>query len=386
MPVSNIPPFLNTPMSSRRSILFSGAIAAVVAIAFIAISVIAGFPGNYNLAQNSIQTSEGGTGTLAVLLTDPPTVPSGTTALYANYSDVQVHVSGDGNNSGWIDLQSAGSINLMGVINATQTIASAKIFQGDFNAMRFNITSAEITFNGLNYSVGLIFGRHTVYVPIIGGIRVVEGETMVSVIDMTPTVFLINDPSNPSFVLIPSARGYVLPSASVGSVHTAVGDRDDINTNPALMWLHQNSRFLITGVSLTTNSLSLYVTNTGNTSLVFRLATISSTQTPSGGRMGSVNGLPLTSISEYFVVSANSSLVPITGKFTTSQLYDTVAANGYLLLPHASVTFSYSGSIIIGGLSVNVIHQTQAINVGQQYIVKISTGGLIAMTDVTATA
>ncbi len=377
-------------MSSKSSIILSGVIAAIIAVALIGTALFTGLtPLRINSGGTSTTTSTGaaGGGTLAVLLTDPPTVPIGTTALYASYSDVQVHINGEGNDSGWIDLHSSGSINLMGVVNATQTIASAKIQQGDFNALRFNITSAVITYQGKNYSVGLIYQEHMVFVPISGGIAVQNGQTAVSVIDLTPTVILVGDPQNPSFVLIPLARGYVLPASSVSQVHTEVGERDDIEHNPALMWLHQNSHFQITAVKLTPNSLSITVTNTGSVSLVFRVAAVTSTQSVSGGLVQGDDGIPSPSISEFFAVAPNSSLIALTGA-NHVPIFETIAANGYLLPPAASVTFGYAGPITLGVLTA-VWHpgfQTHSIIPGQQYTVRIMASGLIASTEVSATA
>ena len=373
-------------MSSKRSIILSGMIAAIVAVALIATALFAGVTVKQSSSTTTSSSGPSGSGTLAVLLTDPPTVPAGTTALYASYSDVQVHVNGEGNNSGWIDLHSSGSVNLMGVVNATQTIASANIQQGDFNALRFNITSATITYQSKNYSVGLIYQQHIVFVQISGGILVRNGQTTVSVIDLAPTVILVGDPQNPSFVLIPQARGYVLPADSVSQVHTEVGERDEIENNPALMWLHQSTHFQITSVKLTPSSLSITVMNTGNASLVFRVAALSSTQSVSGGSMPGDIGIPPAAISEYFAVAPNASLIALT-EANHVPIYQTVAANGYFLSPSASVTFSYTGPITLGVLTA-VWHsgfQTQQINVGQNYIVKIMASGLVSSTEVTAT-
>src|SRR5579872_277586 len=103
-------------MSSKNKALVSGAIAAVIAIALISGLVLTPglLPKSTTLSSTTTSggsTQRSGSGTLAVLMTDPPTVPDGTTAVYINYSDVQVHVSQDGNNSGWTDLQSSGTIN-----------------------------------------------------------------------------------------------------------------------------------------------------------------------------------------------------------------------------------------------------------------------------------
>src|SRR5579862_2303670 len=138
-------------MSSKNKALVSGAIAAVIAIALISGLVLTTglLPKSTTLVSSTTtsggSTQRSGSGTWSVLMTDPPTVPDGTTAVYINYSDVQVHVSQDGNNSGWTDLQSSGTINLMSILNSTQTIAAANITSGVFNGLRFNVTGAVVT-------------------------------------------------------------------------------------------------------------------------------------------------------------------------------------------------------------------------------------------------
>ena len=132
-------------MTNKRYVMTSAVVAAVAAIALISATILS--PGM--LALGSTSTAQSGpSGTLAVLLTDPPTVPNGVTAVYATYSDVQVHVNGAGNLSGWYDLHSSGQINLMSVINIGQTIASTSVPTGNYDALRFNVTAAMVTYQG----------------------------------------------------------------------------------------------------------------------------------------------------------------------------------------------------------------------------------------------
>jgi hypothetical protein len=151
---------------------------------------------------------------MAVLMTDPPTIPTGVTSVYINYSDVSVHVSDAGNQTGWTDLQSSGEIDLLSVINSTETIAATNVTSGIFNALRFNITSALITFQGTNYTADLVYQQHTLFVPIVGGITISGGQTSAAVIEMTPTVLLLGNATNPTFAFIPAAKGYTLPAQS----------------------------------------------------------------------------------------------------------------------------------------------------------------------------
>ena len=62
-----------------------------------------------------------------VSLTDPPEVPSGTSALVVTYSSVGVHLLGAGNDSGWIYSNTSGTLNLMSLVNVSQAIATVTI-------------------------------------------------------------------------------------------------------------------------------------------------------------------------------------------------------------------------------------------------------------------
>ena len=88
-----------------------------------------------------------------MLLTDPPTVPNGTTAVYVTYSGLAVHIAGAGNNSGWHVLNAQGSIDLMSIINVSQTIASANIQSG-----RFRRASFQHYFGDSHFSWHKLFG------------------------------------------------------------------------------------------------------------------------------------------------------------------------------------------------------------------------------------
>jgi hypothetical protein len=363
------------------SIVLSASIAGVLAIALILIVLLSGIF-FLNSGGPTSSVPNGQEGILAVLLTDPPVVPQGTSALFVSYDELQVHLSSAGNDSGWVDLGSSGTINLMSLVNTTETIASTKIAATSFNAIRLHIVSAEATFEGVNYSVDLPSGRNVLIVPIEGGgIEVRGGETSVSVVDITPTLVLLGNPDNPRFELVPSAKAYVLPSQAASNVHTSVGEKDDVESNPYLRSLLSNSKFQITSVILSPELLSITVRNTGNSSLVFRFASIFPYSSGSGSPLVSESpNLPLPAMSEYFVVEPNSSLVPL-ATINLTEAYSTIASGGYLLPPSASVTFNYTGEITLGfiaALASSGNFQVQHITPGEYYVVRITASGVSA--------
>src|ERR1700691_686599 len=149
-------------MNGKSRAILSGVLAVIIAVALVGAyvftqSVQTGSTSAVSSTTQSTQPPNGKTGTLAVLMTDPPTIPVGVTAVYMNYSNVQVHVSKAGNQTGWTDLQTSGDINLLSIVNSTQTIAAANISSGIFNALQFNITNVVITFQGQNYTADLVY-------------------------------------------------------------------------------------------------------------------------------------------------------------------------------------------------------------------------------------
>ncbi len=384
---------LEENMTPKRSVIMSGTIAAIVALALISAAVLS--PGL--LGTSSTTKSQASTGTLSVLLTDPPTVPNGVTALYATYNDIAVHVSDAGNQSGWYKVTATGTINLMSVINVSQTIATGNIPSGTYNALRFNITSAQVTYDGKNYTALFVedsTGATSLTVPIVGGLAVQSGASAAAVIDLTPTVLLLGNTTNPTFAFIGAARAYTMPAQSISHSDFKIGHRDDLKGEGWWQRIQHSSHFEITTASLSNDSLSVTVKNTGNTSLVFRMVAVTSTTSQTGGDgrwMSSDASIAATSA--FFAVEPNQSMVFLNGTSRFGML-KTVAAGGYLLAPNASATFTYSGPITIGTLNhlgfdgehanFQVSQSTQSIVSGQRFVISVQASGLMAQTAVVA--
>ena len=329
--------------------------------------------------------SSGPSGALAILMTDPPTVPEGVTNVYITYADLGIHVSGDGNNSGWHILNLQGDIDLMSIINSTQTVAEANITSGNFNELSFNVTSAVVTFQGLNYTADLVYQNHVLYIPIVGGISISQGVTSAAVIDVSPTVLLLGNLTNPTFAFLPSATAYTVPAQSVSTLHLNVGNRDNIQNASWWVSIQQQSKFEITGVSLTPTSLSFNVTNTGDVPLMLRIVDIISRSSVSGGNVPFSNFGSLLTISEVFVLERNATVLPIT-VVGNGVVENEIYSAGFILPVGHSQTFSYSGNITLGVAITSLYKhaQTQQITRGQTYILALTGNGQIAQAAVVA--
>ena len=391
-------------MSTTRNVVISAVIAAVIAITLVSATILS--PGLVSSKTSSSSTSaaQSGTGTLAVMLTDPPTVPDGVTALYATYNNIAVHVSGAGNQSGWYDLHSSGQINLMGVVNVSQTVASASIPSGVYNVLRFNVTSAQVTYNGANYTALLLEnqqGASVITVAIPGGVQVSNAQTSAAMLDLTPTVLLLGNHTDPSFAFIGAARAYTLPAQSYSRDDLKVGSRVDLTKQNWWKQLEKTAHFGITAASLTPSSFSITVDNTGNTSILFRMAAITPTTSYHGGFV------PVgPESSAMFVVEPNGTLIPLGGNLR--EMAQSVLAGGYLLAPKTNATFSYSGTIEIGRLPISIVtgqatsgqqtstttspagsttisgQSVQSITPGGKYVITVQANELTAKTSVIA--
>ncbi|MDG6998632.1 MAG: hypothetical protein JRN15_05905 [Nitrososphaerota archaeon] len=160
---------------------------------------------------HTITSTSAPTGVLAAQITDPPVVPPGTTHLYVNYSDIEAHTFDLNNNSVWFTVASAGSIDLMKVVNSGVTLGSSTVASGVFDKVRFDISNATITYYGRNYTASIPLSQ--IVVPLAnGGVRVAPNSTAGFVISVSPTILPSSSGNKISFLLLPSAQGVPIPS------------------------------------------------------------------------------------------------------------------------------------------------------------------------------
>lgn len=352
-----------------KVVLLSIGIAASIAIT---LSVgIVGFAADLGSKSSSISTISStsvtsqqmnSTGTLAILITDPSIIPNGVTAVYFNYSKIEIHASGTNNQSGWEDLPASGALNLLAVLNSTETIAAVNISSGLFNSIRFNMTSVFVTFQNENYSAYFENQKHTLVLPIVGGIDVKGGQTSGALIEMMPTILLVGNDTDPAFAFIPEARGFVLPALSV-SIHPKIGDRDDYTGN-ITSEIHDLTHFRVSSSVLTPDSVSIAVENTGAAMVILRVVALTCGTTVSEGWVPSLPLAPTSNISEFFIVAPNASLIPLTAS-ANSKLIETVAQAGFSLAPHQNETFSYSGALYQGDALA------QNMSFGEHYVLTV---------------
>jgi hypothetical protein len=317
-----------------------GAVKYIVVGAVVAIALI-GFAIAYPML-----TSQGNTGVLALQITDPPVAPPGVTSIIIAYSNVYVHISNAGQNSGWRQVAGSGSIDLMTVVNVTQTLGETPIPDGVYNAIRFNITSASITYNGTTYPANVPSGW--IFAPLhAGSLSVTSTYDVGAVIDMAPTVIMSNDAGTLHFVIMPVVRGYPVPGA-FSKTYERIGARESKATQTYLKAdeFQDMGRIVITSATLTPTSLTVNVKNIGSTNVTLThviLWGISQYSLTSGNT--TVYG-ELRSY-QMFAVESNASLEAVTNKQTIMAQWQ-AGQLGYYLTPSgtagSTISLSYSNS------------------------------------------
>ncbi len=198
--------------------------AILTAVAIISIALIA----NPTMLPQTVSAAS-----FTVMLTDPPNVPDGTTLLDLNYSDVSLHVTYPNGTIEWLPVGSSGKVNLLSLINMTETIASTTIPVGSaIDKIQFTIAEVETVVKGALYNVTAL--SNTLVVKVANG-HVNQALSGV-LIDFNPTLVQIkavdaNGALVHYYVLVPSATATVVGNLDKEQVlvGTVVKLHDDDN-------------------------------------------------------------------------------------------------------------------------------------------------------------
>ena len=378
-------------MSSKQQTVLAGVMALVAAAIMIGATMIGGiFSPSVTLPQGQTgTTTPTASGVLSVLVTDPPLVPAGVSGVYVTYSDLAVHVSGAGNQSGWRHVSDGGTLDLMKLVNVSLTIAAVNVPSGRYDMLRFNISSASVAFGGKNYTAFVPSGEITV--PIIGGIEVAASKPSATIVDIRPVVMNIGSQSEPEFIIRPSASAFVVPQGQVTPEMAREGGRFELRG--AAWWAQIQQSYTrniaITGAALNQRSLNVTVQNRGPGTLL-RLVVVTPLATslfggggsPGRHKPGPAGGvLPEAMLgSAVFLVEKNGTLLPVRLSLPTliqgrgageiaNALFD---LTGYNLTAGSSVTLGYRGAVYFGfWFSPRPQAGASQVVPGEQYMVTV---------------
>lgn len=204
--------------------------------------------------------------TLLFSITDPPSVPSGTSALLVSYSSLQASVDYANGTSGWVSGSGSGSLDLMQLVNLTQVIGSATVPANSIvTAIRMRIASSNITINGTTYNVTIPSGSGLLTA------NVTESSlngTSSALIDFTPSVVTIFTANSSVFVLVPSVKAVLVRNATQASVGARVRLTERDRASLELARPNITVSNAIVSVMGNATGFSVTVTNNANRSVV----------------------------------------------------------------------------------------------------------------------
>lgn len=249
------------------------------------------------------QTSSAGASFL-VMLTDPPTVPAGTTVLNLTYTNISIHVTYTNGTSEWLPLNASGTVNLFSLQNMSQTIASTTIpINTTVNKIQFTIGNVEAQINGTNYNVTALSNTFVISVANSQVNQTLSGV----LVDFNPSLVQIQAADADGnlvyyYVLVPSATATVITDISrdrikVGSI-VELGQNDKTKLVRVIEQFSKNVTIVSASLSVNGNvtSLLVNVTNAGNiTFKIFGLTLhgeFNSTRTLKHYGMGEINDEP----------------------------------------------------------------------------------------------
>ncbi len=387
-------------MSSKtRTIAYGIAALAVAAVLVAAYTYIPAF-------MSQTQASS----TYVVMLTDPPSVPSGTLWLNLTYSGVSLHVTTPGKGSQWVDVPAPGTVNLLGLYsqNESQVIASSKIPVGSLvDQVRLDVVSVQIDVNNTVSSVASVTNQISIS---INNPQAAGAGISGSLLNMMPSIAQISGVNASGgaanyFVMVPSATA--IAKGNVSQSEAGMGQRMKLSAqdHSELQQAEAAGNVTVVGSSLAVNgnttALTVTLKNDGKTNatvfgLVLHGNLSASLYLPSGlcpvnatSHNQTTNGRPANQTG---CVNARQIEHPDTLAFridTTSNtlvpLFGDQSFNGTSMLlvqPGQTVTLSFSGTIQLSPKAAPVIVITPVS--GQSYTLRLMGEGFETST-VTAT-
>ena len=246
-------------------------IATIAVIAILAVGTYFALPYLNQSSSNkkSGSTTNRGSGSFFVSLTDPPNVPQGTSALYVTYSQIQLIVATNGSES-MIDVTGSGTVNVLTLINSSIVIGTANLSSGTIlKQIKFTISNATITIGGVNSSV--VIGESVLTTNVS---QTYSGKEA-ALVDLQPSITEIQTFDENVYVLTPAVKSVLAPVGQFGQIQGSPQQGMNLgNFNGTFFggFLDSPASGLsITNASLVANgndtSLSVTIKNIGNSSV-----------------------------------------------------------------------------------------------------------------------
>lgn len=291
-----------------------------------------------------------------VMLTDPPTVPAGTTMLNLSYSEISIHVTYPSNTTQWLNVTGNGTVNAFSLINVTQTIANITLPNGTIvDKIQFTISQIQAQINGTVYPVTALSNLLTV--SIANSQRLNQTQSGV-LLDLNPTLVQIQATNaeggtDSYYVLVPGATAVYVNSVNQNQVKVGTIVELQQNDREKLIRVVEGFRAKVSIDSASLSSsgnitnFSMTLSNKGNSDATVFGVTLN-------GQFN-VSGLPRASNGKDKEISRpdslpfrinGTSLVPLPGLSENEGDNEGIGKVSRLTLsPGQSVTLSFSGVI-----------------------------------------
>jgi hypothetical protein len=336
-------------------------------------------------------------------MTDPPNVPANVSNVYVNYSAIFVGTpSPDNTTEYWYYLSGPGQVDLMSLVNESVTVGGSEVpAGGTYDEVTFNVTSAVITYLGINFSSSTssvaLENNYNVTAQIEGGgVSIGENSSNGLLLDVSPTISDFQNDSGVFFVLDASAVGVPIPEQDWNSSLAVRGAT--VNLAQSSWW--QNSTAQIQGnitinyVILSNDTLQVFVENIGDYNVTVNEVSIlenvsqavdqanssSTTSTDTANSStdaeNSDNETQNTNLQYYlrsvgdFQVLSNGTLVPPS---LVGQLNDSSSASsgnvtvGLVVQPNETITLDFEGNVTQDSMGNNL----SGIIVGNTYEIAV---------------
>lgn len=221
-----------------------------------------------------ISNSTAPEGTLAVQIADPLSLPSGTTHVYLQYGDIEVHTM-LGNASIWFRIAPGNTIDLTTLSDNAVTVGITGIPAEQYDSVRLSITSALVTFEGKNITATL--PQTEVSIPIgKSGIDLAPNTTSGILFDISPTIVPTASENGTQMELIPYAEALSIPSSVPESDYASIGSTLPLDSQS---WFTSTQTDLSGNVTVlaalvANNAMLVVLKNTGNSSVTINGLTL----------------------------------------------------------------------------------------------------------------
>lgn len=286
---------------------------------------------------------------IQVVLTDPPSVPPNTDALYLNYSSVSIHVNDNGT-SEWIESNASGTVDLMTLVNISKVIARFKVPSNSIvDKVSLGINHENIVINGTEYGVILRQGdiNSTVSLNYSDGSEVL--------VDLAPTVIPMYVNGEEVFVMVSQVCSVLL---NQNNTQQSVGNVSRLDNEQLSGLSYIQSNLSITNSSIVVGNgssvnLNLIVKNNGKRTFVLRSVILLGKQYFMNNGKEYTPVLPVGVTSRHMgaqFLIYNRSLVFANPQYINASLerigqYYKYATFGYTIGPNESISLNYTGDM-----------------------------------------